>query len=402
MVLLARYYAAGARLARNDVEPARAELERVRAEADRHPEFIALGAHVRWELARAYLHLDDPEVAVPLLGAGRGDVPAHQRQCERGVHAGQPRRRADLARTRQRGVGSADGVVHGAERDDRRRGAAGGERVRGGGGRVAHGPSRVGAGAGLGEPGDCGSGRAGAVRRRHVRSTRRSSRPSPAMPRPPSAWRAAPMPRRDTFRTRSCAPGPWPGSPWPMAPHGSTADPPAAAASLTRAIEFYRARHLDFGLPEPLLLRARSARKAGDLTGASRDLDEGIAIVERHPLRESGVVLGVGVLDAERALFTDAIEASLDAGDPVRAFAIAERAHGTAITMRDVQRRLRGSGTVVLEIVALPREIVTFAIGDERVGDLPAARIRRVVEWARRGEPCRQATRPRPPTSMPR
>jgi CHAT domain-containing protein len=70
------------------------------------------------------------------------------------------------------------------------------------------------------------------------------------------------------------------------------------------------------------------------------------------------------VLDAEHSLFTDAIALALDRGDVASAFAFAERSRGATLTIAELQQRLAGSETVVLEIVALPRELLTLAIAE--------------------------------------
>jgi CHAT domain-containing protein len=93
-----------------------------------------------------------------------------------------------------------------------------------------------------------------------------------------------------------------------------------------------------------------------------RDLERGMGIVAGHPAGLPGATAGWGVLDAEHALFTDAIRLALDRGENARAFAFAEQSHGTLTTVTEIQRRLAGSGTAVLEIVTMPNELVTFAV----------------------------------------
>jgi hypothetical protein len=135
-------------------------------------------------------------------------------------------------------------------------------------------------------------------------------------------------------------------------------EPRAAAAALTGAITFYRAHALPFALPKPYLLRARCAIRTGDTAAAARDLEDGIASIERYRLRDQGV-------DAESALYEEAIGMHLDRGDPATAFAYAERARGGNVTVPELQRRLSGSGAAVLMIVKRPRELVTFAVAED-------------------------------------
>ena len=133
----------------------------------------------------------------------------------------------------------------------------------------------------------------------------------------------------------------------------AAADPSVAMTKLTRAIDFYRSVDLPLLLPEPLLLRARCSPQT-----AAQDLEEGMQIVERHR------AAGTGILDADRALFADAIRLALDRRDEAAAFTFAERARGASVTVADVQKRLAGSATAVLEIAILPGEIVSFAISE--------------------------------------
>jgi CHAT domain-containing protein len=153
------------------------------------------------------------------------------------------------------------------------------------------------------------------------------------------------------------------------------ADPHAAAEALTRAIDFNTAHDLPFHLLEPLLLRSRCEERIGDPAAAMHDLERGMAILESHPPTMGGVFIGEGVLDAEHALFEDAIRLSLDRNENAAAFAFAERSRGETITLTELQRRLAGSSTAVLEIVALPDELVTFAIAENAA--VVARRMRR-------------------------
>lgn len=141
-----------------------------------------------------------------------------------------------------------------------------------------------------------------------------------------------------------------------------------ARDELTRAIDTYVAGQHSVQLPEAYLLRARAAARLGDRAAAMRDVRLGIDELERQPIRFAGTVVGTGVLDAGRTLYEDAIRLHLDARDEEGAFAFAERARAqlnTAATIptRDaLRRRLAGSGAAILELAALPEEIVAFVI----------------------------------------
>jgi CHAT domain-containing protein/tetratricopeptide (TPR) repeat protein len=141
----------------------------------------------------------------------------------------------------------------------------------------------------------------------------------------------------------------------------AVSDRAAAAAPLTAAIDYYRQAGLPFAMAEPLLLRAQCAARGRGTTIAAHDLEEGMQIVERHR-RSPGSAIGTGVLDADHELFSEAVRLNLDRGNNAAAFAIAERSRGASITIPELQQRLAGSATAVVEIVVLREEVVTFAI----------------------------------------
>lgn len=156
----------------------------------------------------------------------------------------------------------------------------------------------------------------------------------------------------------------------------SAADPRRARTLLDGAIAAYRERELPVYLPEAYLLRARAAIALGDREAAARDLDEGVAVLERYRVRLAGNVDGTGVLDAGESLFEEAIALALDRGEPASALAYAERSRarfhrGEPFDAARLQQRLAGSGAAVLELVALPRELVAFSMTE---GGLHVAR----------------------------
>ncbi|HEX7153605.1 MAG TPA: CHAT domain-containing protein [Thermoanaerobaculia bacterium] len=350
MALLARYYAASARLGQNDTAGARAELEAIRADTDAQPRYRACGAHVRWELARTHILEDDwAGAATVLQQAGgmfhRGGERASESFVE-AMHANALTALGRLdeawsARVRAFTALSAEGhsdmlatAVTGALREEMRSGR---------------------------------NDAALALARLDVDSVRpvvaiavlidRALLESLAGNDPAalqSVLRAESMAWTipdAALRERSLADA-------AVARGTADRDPRRAMAALTGAIDFYRRHELTLHLPEPLLLRARAAVRSGDPAAALQDLHAGIAALERHRAE----AIGTGVLRAERALFTDAIALLLDRGDMAGAFACAERARGAAITLAAMQQRLAGTATVVLETVVLPGEVVTFAI----------------------------------------
>jgi CHAT domain-containing protein len=145
-----------------------------------------------------------------------------------------------------------------------------------------------------------------------------------------------------------------------MAAATVSSNPGAALAPLTRAIDFYRRSGLPQFLPEALLLRARCESRMRDGAGAARDLEEGMQIVDRHDIPKGST--GGGVVDAAHDLYVEALLLDLDRGDKAAAFAVAERSRGAVVTVSELQQRLAGSVTAVIEPVVCPRETVTFAV----------------------------------------
>ena len=147
----------------------------------------------------------------------------------------------------------------------------------------------------------------------------------------------------------------------------ATSDPRRARELLDGAIAAYRERELPVYLPEAHLLRARAAVALGARDDAARDLDEGLAVLERHRVQLAGNVHGTGVLHAGASLFEEALALALDRGDAAAALAYAERARtrvrdAAPFDAEALQQRLAGSGAAVLELVALPRELVAFCV----------------------------------------
>jgi CHAT domain/Putative zinc-finger len=136
-------------------------------------------------------------------------------------------------------------------------------------------------------------------------------------------------------------------------------------AALTRAIDAYRSRDLPLYLPEALLLRARAARTWHDDEAARRDLDAAIATIEQRPSE----LAGTGVLDARNAVYEEAIALALDHHDVNAAFAYAEHARSAAnaVDAHTVQRRLASSDAAVLELIALPHEVVAIAVTHDAI-----------------------------------
>ncbi len=357
MSLAARYYLASVRLMKHD-DGARAELERVLAEADAHRGYLWLRAHVRWELGRARGYdYDFPGAATMLTESSElfrlaGDraneafVEAMLARCldaaGRGDDAWSSRIRAlttlSKAGNPARLTAAMNGAMHAEVRIGHRDGALALARLA----RPVAGDAEQ-----LGLVLDA----------MHLRSMLESDNGQTS-----DAWRtaneASVLARSVTdpeLRARRMA-----DADVALGAALASSDPRAAITPLSRAVDVYRTRDVALALLDPFLLRARCASRIGDGGAAERDLEEGMRIVERH--RSGERLMNSGILDAESALFAEAMRLRLGRGEDAAAFAIAERARGASIDVSEVQRRLAGSGALIVEIVLLPDEIVTFAI----------------------------------------
>ncbi|HEX7680615.1 MAG TPA: CHAT domain-containing protein, partial [Thermoanaerobaculia bacterium] len=365
MAMAARFYAAGVRLARGETADARIALERVRSEADSHPAFITLGAHIRWELGRIHLLDDDFSGAAQVLGEGAA---MFQRTGERANEAF-----VEVMRARALAfMGRADDEWL--------------ARIRAFAALSAEGESEL-LTASLdaamrSELHDSRGDAALAISDLGLATARTGGKPVLVLDalvnqvfllsstgHPEEALRAA---RQAELTARGAGDDPTMRARYLADVAAATGaalaanDPRGAATSLTQAIAFYTQHNLPFALPQPLLLRARCASRTGDAAAAMRDLEEGMAIVEHGGEGQDG--LQDGLLDPEHALFTDAIRIRVDRGDTAGAFALAERSRRGSDTIANLQRRLAGSGVAVLEISVLPGEVVTFAVTENDSG----------------------------------
>ena len=357
MALMARYYSASVRLARNETAGAGADLERARVAADRQPAYVNLGAQVRWELGRARMLDSDWTGAADVLAGGAA---LFRRAGARGSEAfveillaqtlASLGREDDawLARTRAFAALSAEGApaaellaasvgsaMHHELLSGRRDAALALSGVEIAVARIAAKPSVL----------------VDALANRALLASAGGD-PAGALAAAREAGGIAAGIADAALRGRLQA-----VADVAMGAALAESDPAAAAKPLSRAIDFYAAHDLAAALPEPLLLRARCAARTGNATAAMADLERGMSVASKH-------VADNGMLDAGHALFTDAIRLALDRGDDAAAFAFAERSLGSTLTVAQLQQRLAGSETAVLEIVALPDELVTFAISE--------------------------------------
>src|SRR5260221_4704991 len=391
MALTARFYAAGARLAQNDAAHARPELEALMIEV-LTPE---LGAEVRWELARCHTFDDDWAAALPLLDEAHARFERLGERANAGFidtirssvlvslgradEAWEARSRAfaDLSREgrEDRLAGSIDGAAQFELRSGRRDTAL--------------------ALLGLDEEAQRSVATPATLSSMFVQKTLLNvvlGNHDAALHSARDAEAVALRVSDPALRTRAVADA-----------HFATAavvlerDPRRARELLTSAIDGYRSQDLAAMIAEPYLLRARAERSLGEDVAAAEDLDQGITAVERRRIRFAGSAAGTSVLNAGVALFEDAIRLKLDRGDVAGAFAYAERARaadvarmagdtpGASTAMAGLEQRLAGSGVAVLELVALPDELVAFAV-TERGASVARTRIARQALTAERDE----------------
>jgi hypothetical protein len=388
---LARYYAACTRYDQNDVASARAELASLIDDADHHPQWLALGAQLRWQLSLCFMSDDDWSGALALL---RQSDSSFARLGERN-HLGFIR---SLLADALACVGRPDEswsdriqafTLQSNGRPDHYLAVSFGSAVRTAlrAGRLDAARSmldlEIGADRALkddvllaialvrGTALDAALGDDASASRMAADATSAARRIGDVALRDRAMENAA-------FASGAAL---------------LHANPREARMQLTRAIDGYRQRDRAFFLPESFLLRARAARALGDLAAAADDLESGITELERHRIRYAGTVIGTGVFDAGRALFHDAIRLALQRGNPSLALGYAERSRPSVaaappVSVSMLQSRLRGSGTAVLEIITLPDETIAFCvtadalqvartrIGDWRVVDLASRSVR--------------------------
>jgi CHAT domain-containing protein len=379
MSYLARYFAACTRFDQNDLAESRAQLASLLNEAGTHPELIAFGAQVRWQLSLCLMTDDDWSEALPLLRAAEGSFARLGENNHLGFI------RALLA----------DALACIGHLDESWNSRMQSFALQSAEGRPDH---FLAVSLGSAARTALRAGRFDAARsllaleietdrqmKNEVLLTNtlaRSAVLSAALGDDGSASRlaseAAAYARRiedAALRTRALD-----DSAFASGAAMLRSNPSGARAQLSRAIDGYQRSEKAFFLPESYLLRARAARALGDVAAAAEDLERGISELERHRIRYAGTVIGTGVFDAGRSLFHEAIRVSLQRADPARALAYAERSHpqvaGAARTVAELQTRLRNTGTSVLEIVALPDEAIAFCMTADalRVSRVPIER----------------------------
>jgi CHAT domain-containing protein len=377
MSLVARYFAANVRFDRDDIRGACAELTELLAEADARPGFAALGAQVRWELARCHVVDEDWTGAVPLLaGAAAGFRRLGERHYLGFIETMLASALVTLGRLDDSWASRIDSfAILSAE--------GLGDRLAVSLGSAARMEMRTGrlepAGALLRLEQDVERGagneallsnvlvREAVLRAQLGDDDRAAQVVSEASAVAESL--ADPRLRAEALADVAFAKG------------AATlhTDPARAREQLAGAIDFYRRVEKPFSLPECYLWRARASLLLGDPAEALRDLESGAATVERHRIRFGGSAAGTGVIDAATALIVEALRLESARGDAAGAFAFAERAQAqlapaseTRISLAELRRRLAGSDAAVLELALLPEGIMAVAVSERDAAVAPA------------------------------
>jgi tetratricopeptide (TPR) repeat protein len=371
---VARYFAACVRFDQNDLETAHAELTALLAEVDRQPSHAALGAQVRWQLALCAMSDDDWQGALPLLTSARD---AFVRLGERSnggfldalladAHAALGR--ADdswQARIRSFAVLSTEGRP---TRMPVSLGAAARMELRAG--RLEEARSMLEIEESMNRAADNAVLLANTLVREAALSARIGDN-AIALRKANEAVSVARNISDAALRTRAMI-----DADFAMGVAMLSTDPERARTHLTKSIEGYQSIERALFLPEPYLLRARAALAMGAQDEALRDVERGVAELERHRIHFAESVTGLGIFDAGRELYQIAIRMSADRDDAAAAFAYAERsrAHIVAsgaqpqmISAGELQKRLAGSGAAVLELVALDDEVLAICITEHRL-----------------------------------
>jgi tetratricopeptide (TPR) repeat protein len=340
MSLAARYYAANTRFDQNDARVANAELDQLRRDADAHPNYPALGAQVRWELMLCAIYDRDWNRVAAIASQA---MTAFRR-------IGEDRNLAVIQGMR------ADALLFLGRPDD-----AWSERIAsfatltGEGRRL---PIAIGDAANVEiATGRLRSGRAllGIAEEAAGRDDdawltfilARDAMTAAKLGERDEASRAATQARLvanrvadPALRARALADA-------QLAAGAIETNPRLAVAELTRAVDAYAAIAAPLLVVEAKLLRARAEIDAGDRRAASRDVDDGIALAEKQPIR------GTFVDDAGRELFSEAIGLALDRGDTAAAFSYAERSRDPhAVDVAAIRQRLHGSGAAIIEVAS--------------------------------------------------
>jgi CHAT domain-containing protein len=146
-------------------------------------------------------------------------------------------------------------------------------------------------------------------------------------------------------------------------------EPPRALASLTGAVEHYRATRPVL-LPVALRERGRVLRALGRIDEATDDLRAAARAIEQQRGEVEWREVRAAAIDGVEGIYASLAEVLLDRGRTEEAFTVADRAAAhafygagaarSAATIEELQRSL--GDDAVVEYLTLPRELVIFAV----------------------------------------
>ncbi|HEX6098946.1 MAG TPA: CHAT domain-containing protein [Thermoanaerobaculia bacterium] len=371
LAFMARFYAASARIDRQDLHGAGAELEALARELQRSPQYAAAAANVQWSLALCHRNAGDWPAALVSLDAAAGGFERLGETSNLAAIEGLRAATLDvLGRPDEAWAARVRGLaMESREQRDRLAGAL------------------ALASTSLGRAGRHDAARA--LMELEERTLRASHSDGPLVHALTRKAQLAAM-TGDDREARVAAGAAMDAAlrladPVLRAREIATAqlaagaaelrgDPRKAAELLTGALAGLAAAQLHPRAAEAALLRARAAMAIGDPAAAARDLDAGLAALDRMRVPLAGGA-APGVYDTAAALVEEAVRLHLDRGDPAAAFAYVERSRAqlgaTVVSARELQQRLAGTGTAVVETFVSGTEVVSFAIGER---DLVAVR----------------------------
>lgn len=366
MALVARYFAANARFDQNDVAGARRELEALRAEADRVPRYVALGAQIRWELALCLMQDDDWSGAIPILLEAEG---AFRRLGERAnlgfievllgdayLSVGSPDE-GWAARVR---AFEALSIENHGDRLPAALGAAIFVELRNGRFEAARSLLHVERGV-LRDSGNDHLLTLALVREAVLNAQLGDENAAWTDVREASA--VAARLSDPALRARSNA-----DVAFAKGAVLLRRDARGARLALDDAIDGYVRSEAPPFLAECHLLRARASLAMNDRSSARRDVADGIEVYERHRISLAGSVSGTLVQDAGPELYRESIRLAGSSAKEVfdgteRFFEqIVPAAAPSSSNLSGLQSRLAGTGDMILELVVLPDEIVELAV----------------------------------------
>jgi hypothetical protein len=366
MALVARYFAACTRYDQNGVSAARAELASLLHEISSRDGYLALAAQIRWQLALCAMVDDDWHGALPLLSASRdGFVRLGERSnggflgvLLAGAHGvtGRPDE-AWSARIRSFHALAGEGT---GDRMQAALSETASMELRAGRAEVARSILQIEESANRAAGNDVLL--AYALVRGAVLSVQLGDTAAADAKAREAAATAQRIPDA-ALRARAAADA-------DFAIGAATLDHQA----LTRSVDGYRSIERPLFLPEARLYRAQASLRRGATEEATRDVETGIAELERHRVRFADTVVGRGIFDAGTELFRLAIRLALERHDVDSAFAFAERARAhiaaagdAPVSAHTLRGRLAGSSTAVLSLTVFPDEVLSFCVTEDEV-----------------------------------